>query len=166
MGCLTTPGCYKKPSKWGHSNRMEKLHRSIKKNHQKILKMKKVRATFWKFLKIFEIENFRKFSLKFVWKWKFLRSKIFENFRSQKFRKFSLKIVWKWKFSRSKIFEIFRSQKFSKIFETFSETCSNFFRFQNFLMIFFSKCFSFPWRRRWVHSKILLARLSCPKRYF
>ena len=58
-------------------------------------------------------EKFRNFSLKFVWKWKKLRSKIFEIFRSQKFRKFSLKILWKWKKMRSKKIEIFRSQKIS-----------------------------------------------------
>ena len=61
-------GCYKKPSKWRHSNRTEKLHRSIKKIIKKFWKWKKLEQLFEKF-------------------WKILRSKIFENFRSQKFSK-------------------------------------------------------------------------------
>ena len=107
-----------------------------KKNERKFLKMKKVRATFRKFLRFFldrKISIFRKFSLEFVWKWKVLRSKIFENFRSKKFQNFHWKLYEK---------EIFRDRKFSifsisKIFKNFSKSCYNFFDFQHFVLFFF-----------------------------
>ena len=58
-------------------------------------------------MKIFEVENFRNFSLKIVWKWKFLRSNIFDFFI---FHTFSYMKNFRQKS------EIFRSQKFSIFF--------------------------------------------------
>ena len=106
-----------------HSLRSKFLHRSIKKNERKILKMKKVRATFRKILRFFEIEKFSIFPKIFIeicMKTKNFEIKKIENFRSKKSQNFSLKIVWKWKFSRSKFFDLKKVQKiFRKVSLTF-----------------------------------------------
>ena len=110
---ITSSSCKTEGSNRFQRLRRQILHWSIKKNQKVLLKTKKVGAdqsskffgrTFLKFRK------FRKFSLKFVWKWKILRSKIFEIFDLKNFhrklnenfrdRKFSI-------FSISKIFNIF-----------------------------------------------------------
>ena len=93
-----------------HSLRSKILHRSIKKMSENFWKWKKLEQlfeNFWDFFRSKKNRFFRKVSLEFVWKWKNLRSKNFEIFRSKKFQKFSLEIEWKWKFSRSKIFDFF-----------------------------------------------------------
>ena len=109
-----------------HRLRTEKLHRSIKK------------------------------IIKKYWKWKKLEQKVdFEKFWPKHFRNFSDPKIWKfenlehlenhyWKIYE--IFEIFdlsnfEIQKFSKIFDQkFSKYtfCSNFFRFQKKMRIFFN----------------------------
>ena len=73
-----------------------------------------------KFSIFFDLKIFH-FSYNFEWKFSiFLDRKIFENFDLKifHFRNFSFKIVWKWKNLRSKKIENFRSKKFpcSKIF--------------------------------------------------
>ena len=83
-------------------------------------------------MKTFEIENFpsqkfRKFSLTFVWKWKILRSKIFEIFDLKNFHR---KLNENFEIEN---FRFFRSQKFS----TFSKSVSNFWYFQKTSNIFF-----------------------------
>ena len=125
--------------------------------------------------KIFEIENFRKISISkififihFQWKfWKFLRSKICENFRSQKIS-FSYKFQWKILiFFRSKISIFFDLKKFhfhwifNENFENFRKkinlenfqfstlSCSNFLSNQYFLIIFFMDRCKIPRRIRW-----------------
>ena len=99
-------------SGWLHSNRTEKLHRSIEKKrkfHRDRKKLTQLEVGVWK---IFEIGKFRfSFSYKFQWKnSQFLRSKIFrffisyffiencmkmkiENFRSRKFFRPQLQVA-------------------------------------------------------------------------
>ena len=127
--------------------RTENPLRSIQKDHQKILKTKKVRGgqsskKCWS--KIFEIKNFRIFSISFfIHFW----MKISENFEIGKF---------------SKIFEFFiqncmKKSKFSKILDHFFRTLttSNFFRFQNFLMIFL-------YRSKWIFRADSFFWSECP----
>ena len=65
-------------------------------------------------LKKFEIEIFRFSNFHTISNENFENFKI-EKFRNLWSQKFSLKIVWKWKFVRSTFFENFRSQNFSDV---------------------------------------------------
>ena len=71
-----------------------------KKNHQNILKMKKVRASFRNFLKnfwdrkIFENFRSRNFSFSNKFQWKFSISKIFKNFQKVALTFFIFKMFW------------------------------------------------------------------------
>ena len=102
-GCIFSTFSINKSAPWGNFTSI------YKKNHQKILKTKKVRAKsssefFWDDF----FEKFRFFSLKIVWKMKKLRSKNFDFFRSQNF---SFSYNFQWKKSKFPIF--FDLRKFS-----------------------------------------------------
>ena len=92
-----------------------------KKNERKFLKMKKVRATFRKFLKIFEIEKNRKFSISKIFIFIQFSMKIFENFEIEKFRKFSISIFFIFHTIFNEKIENFRSRKFSQKSRKFSK---------------------------------------------
>ena len=107
-----------------HRLRTENLHRSIKKNHQKFLKMKKVGAKtrFRKFL----VEIFRKF----------LDFKIWQIENLENFVDFSIVIFEIFEIFKFSNFGIRKNSIFFRPFFSKSTFCSNFFHFQYFLMIF------------------------------
>ena len=120
---LGAPSSFSGHSKYDHSNRSEILHRSIKKNHQKKLKIKKVRDTFRKISKFFEIFDFLKIFEKF---------KIFRKLDFSIFKGISKKIKGFSKEFQRKISKKFKKSKISKIFEIFRKVSLTFLIFKNF----------------------------------
>ena len=100
---LSFSGCIFGRSSRFHRLRNEILHRSIKKNYQKILIRQKVRATQSREFEIFWDRKFSKKNKIFIEN--SMKMKIFEikKFRNFSISKFSLKIVWKSKNRKSKI---------------------------------------------------------------
>ena len=114
-----------------HSLRSKILHRSIKKNERKILKMKKVRATFRKILRFFEIKKIENFDLE-----NFHFHTIFnEKFWDFWDRKFSIFLISKFFVFIQISMEIFgKIEKFSisKNLKIFRKVALTFFVFKNF----------------------------------
>ena len=136
---LSLSGCIRWTPSRVHRLRSRILHRSIKKNHQLFLKTTKVRARknfgrifFWD-RKNFNI--FQKSSSKIGWKWKILRSKIFEIFWDRK--------IFNWIFNenfRKKSQKIKKSQ-ISKNLKNFRKVSLTFFVFKkNRLFFFIDRC--------------------------
>ena len=133
---LTFSECIFGRSRRFHRIRHENLHRSIKKNIKKDWldkKLEQLKVEPWKFLrsKIFEKFRSQKISFSYNFQWKFL--KIWD----RKFSKFfDLKIFhFHWIFNEN--FEKFRKISISKFFKFSTLSCSNFLSNQYFLIIFF-----------------------------